>query len=90
MLQGAWQSSAGTCTGWNPKPLIGKRPAEADSIDALGEGVNRVNLKAKTFVAVVILTQGCDVAVGASQSRAQVGAEVRFRHEAHLDDHRGE
>lgn len=43
----------------NPKPLIGKRPAEADSIDALSEGVNRVNLKTKAFVAVVILTQGC-------------------------------
>src|SRR6266545_4302459 len=35
------------------------RPAEADSIDPLSEGANRVNLKTKTFVAVVILTQGC-------------------------------
>jgi hypothetical protein len=29
------------------------------SIDALSEGANRVNLKIKTFIAVVILTQGC-------------------------------
>ena len=46
-------------TYWGRGQGLGKRPAETDSIDALSEGVNRVNLKTMTFAAVVILTQGC-------------------------------